>query len=247
MDTQFLKSKNLPMHVAIIMDGNGRWAKKRGLNRLEGHNKGVRIVKQIVRRCCDLGIKYLTLYSFSVDNWKRPDNEVEGLMELLFKFVLKEEQEMMEQGIRLTTIGDIKRLPEKVFNAITGVIENTGNNSRMNLCLAISYGGREEILAGIKSLCMDIKAGRLDIETLDKSLIEKYLYTYGMPDPDLLIRTSGEQRLSNFLLWQTAYSEILITPTLWPDFNVEAFDNALVEYMNRERRFGKTGDQILID
>jgi len=247
MDTKFLKSKNLPEHVAIIMDGNGRWAKKRGLNRLEGHNKGAQIVKQIVRRCCDLGIRYLTLYSFSIDNWERPDDEVKGLMELLLNFVLKEEQEMMEQGIRLTTIGEIKRLPEKVFNALAGVIENTSNNSRMNLCLAISYGGREEILASIKSLCIDIKAGRLDIETLDKSSIEKYLYTYGMPDPDFLIRTSGEQRLSNFLLWQTAYSEILITPTLWPDFNVEAFDNALVEYMNRERRFGKTGDQILTD
>ncbi|MBI5844889.1 MAG: isoprenyl transferase [Deltaproteobacteria bacterium] len=226
------------------MDGNGRWAKKRLLARTNGHERGADTVRAIVRTSREIGIGYLTLYAFSTENWQRPKAEVAALMMLLARFLKSEKNEMLENGIRLNIIGQIDRLPENVRSVIDETLEATARNSRMVLTLALSYGSREEIVRAMKSIAFDVKAGLLDPENVDDAEITRRLYTFGIPDPDLLIRTSGEMRISNFLLWQIAYSEIFITPTLWPDFGRDEYVSILKDYGTRERRFGMTGDQL---
>ncbi|MBW1989444.1 MAG: isoprenyl transferase [Deltaproteobacteria bacterium] len=226
------------------MDGNGRWAKIRSLSRVKGHEKGAETVRTIVRASREIGISHLTLYAFSTENWQRPSSEVAALMALLSRFLNSERAEMLENGIRLSTIGDVSRLPAEVQQTLDSVKADTAKNTDMVLTLALSYGGREEILRAAKSLAKDAADGKLDPEGVTEQDLASRLYTAGMPDPDLLIRTSGEMRISNFLLWQAAYSELFFTPTLWPDFTKEEYLSILNEYAGRERRFGKTGEQI---
>lgn len=236
---QGLDAKRMPAHVAIIMDGNGRWAKKRLLNRVQGHEKGADTVRAVVRTSRELGIGYLTLYAFSTENWQRPKAEVAALMRLLKKFLESERREMMENGIRLNVLGQTRRLPEDVQAAIARTAADTGENRDMVLNLALSYGGRSELVDAAQSIAEAAAAGRLDPAQVDEAAIAGRLYTRGMPDPDLLIRTSGEMRISNFLLWQIAYAEIFVTETLWPDFGRDEFISILREFQGRERRFGK--------
>jgi len=237
-----INSKNLPKHVAIIMDGNGRWARKRGVNRVHGHRKGADTVREIVRTSREIGIGWLTLYAFSEENWKRSRTEIQALMKLLKRFLKSQLAEMLENGIRLQTIGRSEKLPEDTRRVLFDTIEKTAANSDMVLTLALSYGGRQEIIDAIKRLGFQIEEGRLSAGHLTESLISDSLYTAGMPDPDLLIRTSGEYRISNFLLWQIAYTELYITSTLWPDFGREEFLAAIRDFQKRERRFGATED-----
>ncbi len=240
-----LNPDKLPQHVAIIMDGNGRWAKKRGLNRIAGHQKGIESVKNIVRTSRELGIKWLTLYAFSEENWKRPKYEVKALMNLLSRYLKSELKEMLNNEIRLACIGQTEKLPPEVQKILWQAIEKTAHNKEMTLILALSYGGRQEIVEALKNMLKDIEKGKLNVKQITEVRISKYLYTSDIPDPDLLIRTSGEYRISNFLLWQIAYTEIFITPTLWPDFHKERYLEALLDYQKRERRFGSTGEQII--
>ncbi len=233
-----LRPKKLPRHVAVIMDGNGRWAKKRGLNRVAGHQKGIESVREITRTSRELGIAWLTLFAFSEENWKRPKYEVKSLMDLLNRFLKAELKEMRENGIRLSCIGQTEKLPPEVQMTLWQSMKKTAHNKDMVLTLALSYGGRQEILQAVKSIQRDIQKGKLTTKQLTEDRLSKYLYTYDMPDPDLLIRTSGEYRISNFLLWQLAYTEIYITPTLWPDFRKQRYIEALLDYQKRERRFG---------
>jgi len=235
----------LPQHVAIIMDGNGRWAKKRGLPRIFGHKKGVQVVKEIVTECRKIGIKVLTLYAFSTENWNRPKKEVSVLMELLYDYLDNELTTMLSNKISLHAIGDISRLPDWVRKKLEDTIEKTSSNKDMILNLALSYGGRDEIIRAIKRLIIDVDAKKISIDDINQELFSSYLDTAGLPDPDLIIRTSGERRLSNFLLYQAAYSELYITPVLWPDFNKKELMNALSDYAKRERRFGLTSDQLV--
>ncbi len=234
-----LDAATLPRHVAIIMDGNGRWARKRMLNRIRGHEKGADTVRTVVRTSREAGLSYLTLYAFSTENWQRSETEVAALMALLKRFLKSEQQEMLENGIRLNTIGQTGRLPSDVRSTLEEVMETTASNSEMVLNLALSYGGRAEIVEAVRGIAGKIRSGALDPEKIDEALFAGHLYTGGMPDPDLLIRTSGEMRVSNFLLWQIAYTEIFITPTLWPDFSKEEYIEILREFGRRERRFGK--------
>lgn len=236
---QGLDPERIPAHVAIIMDGNGRWAKKRLLNRVRGHEKGADTVRTIVRTAREIGLSHLTLFAFSTENWQRPKAEVSALMALLKKFLLTECHEMMENGIRLNILGQVHRLPDGVQEAIAQATADTGHNREMTLNLALSYGGRTELVAAARSIAEAVAAGQLDPSAVDEACIADRLYTRGMPDPDLLIRTSGEMRVSNFLLWQIAYAEIFVTDTLWPDFSREAFLSILRDYQGRERRFGK--------
>lgn len=226
------------------MDGNGRWAKKRSLNRIKGHREGAESVRDIVRACREIGIEVLTLYAFSTENWQRPKQEISALMKLLKDFLRSERSEMMENGIRLNAIGQIKRFPEGVLAVLQEVMDTTQENSGMLLNLALSYGGRDEIVTAAKRIAAEVRANRLASEEVTEDLFSDYLYTQGMPDPDLLIRTSGEMRISNFLLWQIAYAEIYVTKTLWPDFRREELFHILHDYEKRERRFGVTGDQV---
>ncbi|HCN77831.1 MAG TPA: isoprenyl transferase [Verrucomicrobiales bacterium] len=228
----------IPRHVAIIMDGNGRWAKERGLPRTEGHRQGAETVRRVTEACGDIGVEYLTLYAFSSENWKRPKREVDALMRLLEQFLRKKTPEMREQNIRLQAIGRLHDLPKPCQEQLHRSIEATSQNSGLTLILALSYGGREEILDGVKSLIESIERGHLDKGMVDTDVFSKHLYTRYYPDPDLLIRTSGELRLSNFLLWQVSYAEFYITPKLWPDFDKEDFFEAVREYGRRQRRFG---------
>jgi undecaprenyl diphosphate synthase len=228
----------------MIMDGNGRWAKSRALNRIRGHREGVESVRDIVRACREIGIAFLTLYAFSTENWRRPQKEVSALMRLLKEFLKAEVPEMMENGIRLRAIGDIGRLPEDVSKVLQEVMDGTRLNQGMVLNLALSYGGQDEIVRAAQRIAAQVKEGRLEPEEISKALFSDCLDTQGMPEPDLLIRTSGEMRISNFLLWQIAYAEIFVTQTLWPDFRRKELIRILVDYQNRERRFGRTGDQI---
>ncbi|CAN2040479.1 ditrans,polycis-undecaprenyl-diphosphate synthase ((2E,6E)-farnesyl-diphosphate specific) [Candidatus Magnetomoraceae bacterium gMMP-15] len=239
-----LDKSGLPKHIAIIMDGNGRWAKKRLLNRLKGHEKGVETVRTITRTCSKIGISVLTLYAFSTENWQRPKTEVAALMAILKRFLKAELPEMMENNIRLNTIGQTWRLPEKVKKTLEQTMAATSKNKKMQLNLALSYGGRNEILHSVKQIARDVKNGLIDPDNITEDYIGSQLYTKNMPDPDLLIRTSGEMRVSNFFLWQIAYSEIYFTKTLWPDFTKDEFLDILNNYQGRERRFGKTGDQV---
>ena len=228
----------MPKHVAIIMDGNGRWAKKRLMNRINGHEKGVQTVREIVRVARRLNISALTLYAFSTENWQRPKAEVSGLMTLLTRFLDSERQTLLENNIRLSTIGQTERLPEKVRRKLETTIAETASFDKMVLTLALSYGSRSEIVDMVKNIASAAKAGNLDPETISDETIADHLYTRDLPDPDLLIRTSGEQRISNFLLWQIAYAELFFTPTLWPDFGEEEFIQIIKDYQGRERRFG---------
>ncbi len=241
-----LNPDKLPEHVAIIMDGNGRWAKERGNPRVFGHKNGVKSVDESVKTAAELGIQYLTLFAFSTENWDRPKEEISLLMELLLFSLKKELKKLIENDIRLNTIGDLSLLPKKISNELILVKEKTKNNKKMVLTLAINYGGKEEITHAIKTLSGKVKNNEIDVENINHNLIKKFLYTNDMPDVDLLIRTSGEHRISNFLLWQIAYAELYFTETLWPDFRKEHLYEALLNYQNRERRFGKTSEQINI-
>jgi undecaprenyl diphosphate synthase len=230
----------LPSHVAIIMDGNGRWAKKRLLNRIEGHKKGTDAVRNIVKASREIGIGYLTLYAFSEENWKRPKTEISALMGLLKGFLVSELPEMMDNGIRLNAIGRMEKLPEGVKKTLSDTIAKTSNNNDMVLTLALSYGGRQEITDSVRRIGSMIENGDISAGEITDKMISDRLYTAEMPDPDLLIRTSGEYRISNFLLWQIAYAEIYITPTLWPDFGKDEYLAAIADFQGRERRFGGT-------
>ncbi|MES2593791.1 MAG: isoprenyl transferase [Verrucomicrobiota bacterium] len=230
--------KNIPRHIAIIMDGNGRWAKERSLPRTEGHRRGADSVRIITEACGELGVEYLTLYAFSSENWKRPKREVEALMKLLEQFLRTKTPEMMEQNVRLQAIGRLHDLPQSCQQQLHRSIEQTSSNSGLTLILALSYGGREEIVDGVKSLIDSVEKGHLDKGMIDTEVFSKHLYTRYYPDPDLLIRTSGEMRLSNFLLWQLSYTEFYITDTLWPDFGRADLVKAIRSYENRHRRFG---------
>jgi undecaprenyl diphosphate synthase len=226
------------------MDGNGRWAKKRSLNRIRGHREGTKSVQDIVRACREIGVQVLTLYAFSTENWNRPEKEVSALMKLLKEFLKSELPEMMQIGIRLNAIGEIERFPDDVLKVLKESMEKTRQNQSMLLNLALSYGGRREIVRAVQLMAAHIREGRLTEEQITENSFANYLYTRGMPEPDMLIRTSGEMRISNFLLWQIAYSEIFITKTLWPDFRREELFQIFDAYSKRERRFGLTGDQI---
>ena len=236
-----INSKQLPEHVAIIMDGNGRWAKRKGLSRIRGHRKGADTVRKIVTFSREIGIRWLTLYAFSEENWKRPSSEVQGLMTLLNRFLKNELKEMQKNGIQLRTIGRTERLPKSTRQILQDTIEKTSSNSNMTLTLALSYGGRQEILDAVLKIVSQIQENKISVSDITEKLVSNSLYTSGMPDPDLLIRTSGEYRVSNFLLWQISYSEIYITQTLWPDFGENEYKKALRDYQMRDRRFGGRG------
>lgn len=240
---QIIKDK-LPKHVAIIMDGNGRWAKQKGMIRVIGHENGTKSVRQIVEASAEIGIEYLTLYAFSTENWKRPKLEVQTLMRLLVKSLKKEIKTLQDNNIKLSAIGNLNDLPKKAHTELLEVIDKTKSNTHMTLTLALSYGSREEIVNTIKEIATNVKNNIISVESIDESIINKHLYTQNLPNVDLLIRTSGEHRISNFLLWQIAYAELYFTDILWPDFTKQDLYEALINYQNRERRFGKTSEQL---
>ena len=234
----------LPRHVAIIMDGNGRWARARGEARTKGHEAGAESVREVVRACRERGVEALTLYSFSTENWNRPPDEIAALMALLKRYVMQERTELMEKGIRVQVIGQLLRLPVFVRKPLQLLCKDSARNADMVLNLALSYGGRADIVDAMRHVARDVKAGRIDPDAITESLVTERLSTAGLPDPDLVIRTSGELRLSNFLLWQMAYSEFFVTDTLWPDFREAHLDEAFAAYADRKRRFGKTDAQV---
>jgi undecaprenyl diphosphate synthase len=234
----------LPKHLAIIMDGNGRWAKQKGKLRVFGHQKGSEAVKQVVEGCAELGVKNLTLYAFSTENWNRPKLEVQMLMRLLISSLKKEIKTLLDNNIKLNAIGNLKDLPIKVYKELMDVIEITKSNTNLTLTLALSYGSRDELINAIKQISIKVKNNIISPEKIDESVINEHLYTQNLPDVDLLIRTSGEQRISNFLLWQIAYAELYFTNVFWPDFTKQHLYEAIVNYQKRERRFGKTSEQL---
>ncbi|WP_324720039.1 isoprenyl transferase [Salinimicrobium sp. HB62] len=234
----------LPQHIAIIMDGNGRWAKKQGLMRVRGHEKGTKAVRDVVEGCAEIGVQNLTLYAFSTENWNRPKVEVDTLMKLLVSSLKKEIKTLQENDIRLNAIGCLDNLPAKANRELQEVINKTAANSRMTLTLALSYGSREELGHMVKEISAKVAAGEISTKDIDESVINKHLYTRNLPDVDLVIRTSGEQRISNFLLWQIAYAELYFSEILWPDYRREDLFEAIYNYQNRERRFGKTSEQL---
>jgi undecaprenyl diphosphate synthase len=236
--------ERLPKHIAVIMDGNGRWAKKRGNQRIFGHRNGVKSVRETVEASAELGVSYLTLYAFSRENWSRPGHEIEALMNLLVSTIERETKTLLDNNIQLMTIGDVKGLPQRVQKKIAEACEKTTNNTGLKLILALNYSGRWELKEAMRQFGEDYKAGQVEGE-MDEQMLKKYLTTPQVPDPDLLIRTSGEARLSNFLLWQMAYTELYFTEVLWPDFRKENLYEAIVNYQSRERRFGKTSDQVV--
>ena len=239
-----INTDNLPNHLAIIMDGNGRWAKQKGMLRAFGHENGTKSVRTTVESCARLGINNLTLYAFSTENWNRPKLEVETLMKLLVSSLKKELATLEKNNIRLNSIGNFESLPKGVQKELSEVIEKTKNNTRMTLTLALSYGSREEILNAVKKISDKVKNNIISIDSIDESILNNHLYTHDLPDVDLVIRTSGEHRISNFLLWQIAYAEFYFTDVLWPDFTDEHLYEAIISYQKRERRFGKTSEQI---
>jgi undecaprenyl diphosphate synthase len=239
-----INPEKLPRHIAIIMDGNGRWAQKRGNNRVFGHQNGVAAVRDTVEAAAELGIGYLTLYAFSTENWMRPRTEIDALMSLLVATINKEMKTLQDNNVRLLAIGDIKSLPTNVGKHLKRAIMNTRHNTGLSLILALSYSSRWEITNAVKQIAIKVEKGEIKSGDIDSKLFEKYLNTMGFPEPELLIRTSGEYRLSNFLLWQIAYSELYFSETLWPDFRREHLYEAIISYQNRERRFGKTSSQI---
>lgn len=236
--------KRLPQHIAIIMDGNGRWAKERGKMRIFGHQHGVNAVRAVSEASAELGVKYLTLYAFSIENWKRSETEVNALMMLLSKTIREEIKTLNDNNIRLNAIGDLKRLPKYNYDSLLATIEDTKNNNRMTLTLCLSYSGRWEITQAAKEIAVKVKKGELQPEQIDENCFCNFMKTAGMPDPELLIRTSGEERISNFLLWQLAYSEFYFVNKFWPDFGKEDLYEAIVSYQSRNRRFGKTNEEI---
>lgn len=245
MDTiEDIVEDRMPTHIAVIMDGNGRWAKERGKLRVFGHENGVNAVRQTVETCAQLKLKYLTLYAFSTENWNRPKMEVDTLMRLLVASLKKELKTFIENNIRLNTIGDINSLPKKAHRELNDVIEKTKENTGMTLTLALSYGAREEIKNAVKAISIKVKNNIISPENIDETIINNHLYTHDLPDVDLLIRTSGEHRISNFLLWQIVYAELYFIDVFWPDFSKHHLVKAIINYQNRERRFGKTSEQL---
>jgi undecaprenyl diphosphate synthase len=239
-----INSSKLPAHVAIIMDGNGRWAKQRGLDRIFGHQQGVNAVRELIEAAAELGIKYLTLYAFSTENWGRPDEEVSALMGIMVQSLSNETETLLKNNIRLKAIGDMDRLADDVRARLDETIKLTSLSTGLTLVIALSYSSRWEIALAAKNISNDVKQGSLDPLSITEEDFEKYLTTYGIPDPELLIRTSGELRISNFLLWQVAYTEFYFTEILWPDFGKEDFYNAIIDFQKRERRYGKTSEQV---
>jgi len=239
-----IDSEKLPQHVAVIMDGNGRWAKSRDQERTFGHKNAIKAVREVINACNEVNIPYLTLYTFSTENWNRPADEVNTLMDLLSSTLLQEAEEIFSKGLRIHAIGDLDRLPDTVREQLLNIIELTKNNNKGNLILALSYGSQREILNAVKEISKKVKDGVVDINDIDEKLLEDHLYTKDFPPVDLLIRTSGEVRISNFLLWQIAYAELQFLDTLWPDFTKEDFFQCIVNYQSKERRFGKTSEQI---
>ncbi len=239
-----IDTTRLPEHIAIIMDGNGRWAKAQGKHRIFGHKNGVKAVREVTEGCAEIGVKHLTLYAFSTENWNRPKMEVSALMELLFLTIGKEIKTLQKNNIRLNAIGHLHNLPESNRKALTEVMEATKSNTRMTLTLALSYGSREELTEAAKKIAIDFKAGRITLDEISQQIMGDHLYTKGMPDPELMIRTSGEHRISNFLLWQLAYTELYFTEKFWPEFTKNDLYQAIYDFQNRERRFGMTSEQI---
>lgn len=240
-----LKKDNIPQHIAIIMDGNGRWAKQRGASRIFGHQNAVKAVRDSVEFCAELGIKYLTLYAFSTENWNRPKDEVDGLMSLLVSTIKSEAKTLKKNNVQLQSIGDIESLPKSCQKELAEAIELTSSSTGTTVVLALSYSSRWEIIEATKKIALDVKNGLLEPDAINADLFSSYLNTKHFPDPELIIRTSGENRLSNFLLWQAAYSELYITPVLWPDFRKNNLNEAIACYQSRERRFGKTSEQLV--
>ena len=236
--------KQIPSHIAVIMDGNGRWAKQKGAMRVFGHQNAIKAVRDVTEGCVEMGVKFLTLYAFSTENWNRPQREVNALMQLLISTIRKETETLTKNEIKLTTIGNISDLPNKCQNELHEAMELTKNNKRMTLILALSYSGKSEILQATKKIAQKVKNNELTPEDITTETINNHLFTAGIPDPELMIRTSGEIRLSNFLLWQLAYAEFYFTDTLWPDFRKKHLEEAIESYQNRERRYGKTSEQI---
>ena len=236
--------ERLPQHIAIIMDGNGRWAKEHGKQRIFGHQRGVQSVREVSEACAKLGVKYLTLYAFSTENWNRPLAEVTGLMTLFAQTIKKEMDTFVKNDIRLNAIGDLERLPESNYKMLKETVDATKDNKRMTLTLALSYSGRWDLMQASRRMAADAAAGIIKPEEITQDTINNYLSTAGIPDPELLIRTSGEERISNFLLWQLAYSELYFTPKYWPDFHEAELYEAILNYQGRERRFGKTSEQV---
>ncbi len=234
----------MPRHIAVIMDGNGRWAKKQGAKRIFGHKSAIKSVKEITEGCVELGIEYLTLYTFSTENWKRPKIEVDGLMRILVSSLRKELDTLQKNDVKLSAIGDLQNLPKVCQKELREAMDSTKDNSSMRLILALSYSGRWELLKAVRKLALDVKMGKIAVADIDEQLLASNLETRGIPDPELLIRTSGEMRISNFLLWQIAYTELFITDVLWPDFRKEHLYQALIAYQSRERRFGRISEQI---
>ena len=234
----------LPQHIAIIMDGNGRWAKEKGKLRIFGHHNGVLSVRDVVEGSCDVGLKYLTLYTFSSENWNRPKLEVMAIMELMVSTIHKEIDNFMKKNVRLNAIGDLTMLPERCFKELKNAIDKTAGNTGLVLTLALSYSSRREIINAVKQIAGKVQAGTLSIDDIDEDVFDNNLYTNGMPDPELLIRTSGENRISNYLLWQIAYAELYFTTKLWPDFRKEDLFEAILDYQKRERRFGLISEQV---
>jgi undecaprenyl diphosphate synthase len=241
---QEINLSKLPSHVAIIMDGNGRWAKHHGKSRIFGHHKGVEAVRKVIEAAAEIGLKYLTLYAFSTENWERPDDEVAALMGIMVQSLNDETETLLKNNIKLTAIGDLDRLDKDVRNRLFETIDITSVSTGLRLTVALSYSARWEIVSAVRNIAAEVKNGTLSLDSLNDSLFGKYLCTSDLPDPDLMIRTSGERRISNFLLWQCAYTEFYFTEILWPDFGKEDFYNALIDFQKRERRFGKTSEQI---
>jgi undecaprenyl diphosphate synthase len=238
-----IDKKRMPSHIAMIMDGNGRWAQKKGGERLFGHRNGVESVRQVVEAAGELGVEYLTLYAFSTENWRRPRTEIDGLMTLLTNTIVNETRKLNDNNVRLLVIGNVTDLPNSVQKQLNQAMNSLSANTGLTLVLALSYSGRWEITDAVKRMCMDARSGKLDPDSIDGCLVESYLATSFMPDPELLIRTSGERRISNFLLWQLAYTELYFSPVLWPDYRKEHFYEAIIDYQRRERRFGKVSEK----
>ena len=244
MSTKELDTDNIPNHIAIIMDGNGRWAKEKGLPRIAGHKEGINSVRDITRICGEIGVNYLTLYTFSTENWNRPKKEVNALMSLLLSTIKKEVRELHKNNVKFSTIGNLSFLPKNTENGLKEGMTLTKNNTGLNLILALNYGSRQEIIDSVINISAKVKSGEIDISHIDEALFSSFLYTKKYPDPDLLIRTSGELRISNFLLWQCAYTEMYLTNTYWPSFREDELFKAILDFQSRERRYGKISEQV---
>ena len=244
MSTKELDTDNIPNHIAIIMDGNGRWAKAKGLPRIAGHKEGINSVRDITRICGEIGVNFLTLYTFSTENWNRPKKEVNALMSLLLSTIKKEVRELHKNNVKFSTIGDLSFLPKNTENGLKEGMALTKNNTGLNLILALNYGSRQEIIDSVINIANKVKSGEIDSNHINETLFSSFLYTKNYPDPDLLIRTSGELRISNFLLWQCAYTEMYLTNTYWPSFREDELFKAILDFQNRERRYGKISEQV---